>query len=682
MVSFKLGEVGNLRVLLLLFAMLQLTCVVGAEAANSLFPIIPQPQQVESLSGRPFRVTAETVIRYSCATAHQPAEMLAEALRPATGYALPVEPGQAGAGVILLVKDDADVPLGEEGYALRADSSGVVIRAPGAAGLFYGGQTLRQLLPAEIFQRQARGGIAWDVPAVEIRDWPRFPWRSFMLDVARNFKSVDTVKMLLEQMAIHKMNRFHWHLTDDQGWRLEIKKYPNLTEVGSKRKDTQIGGWKTPKYTGSPHEGYYTQDEVREIVKFAADRHIMVIPEIGMPGHATAALAAYPEFRCPEQRVPEVSYTFGKKPYVYNVADEKLYPFISGVIDEVAALFPGTVIHIGGDEVDHRHWTACKQIGALMERENLKTYSDVQVYFTNRLVDMIQAKKRRVMGWNEITGDLVHNSTGARAERKLAKTAVVQFWKGSSELLRSAIESGYDCVNSTHSSTYLDYTYGKIPVRRAYDFNPIPGGLEAEFHDKVIGFGCQMWGEFIHDDARMEYRAFPRFCAYGEVGWTQPEQKDFNDFRCRLEETHLKRLDYQGIRYAKNVFMDEVHAAETFANWTKIGEWTKPMMDKEYIFEWDATAVVDRKGSYEVALVFTEGKHSLAPLWMELLEDGRPVARDDHPGYAGQTLRNNVYRFALKHFKRGAHYSVRMENCKSGGWKTLGDVRMHLVEEP
>ncbi|MDP6524876.1 MAG: beta-N-acetylhexosaminidase [Kiritimatiellia bacterium] len=643
------------------------------------FDIVPYPQAINAIQGAGFVCTRDTVIRYHAETSRQPAEMLAAALRPATGFTLPVAKGGSIPAGILLTTENADAALGSEGYALRVTSDGIVVRAPNAAGLFYGGQTLRQLLPPEVFRKHQVGGTKWLIPAVEIRDQPRFPWRSFMLDVARNFKTKETVKMLLEQMAIHKMNRFHWHLTDDQGWRIEIKKYPKLTETGARRRDTQIGGWKTPKYTGEPHEGFYTQEDIREIVQFAADRHIMIIPEIGMPGHALAAIAAYPEFRCPEQGIPEVAYTYGKKPYVFNVADEKLYPFISTIIDEVVALFPGNVIHIGGDEVDHRHWKACAKISAMMAREKITTYSDVQVYFTNRLVEMIQKKNRRVMGWNEITGDLVHGSTEQRAERKLSKTAVVQFWKGSSDLLRSAITSGYDCVNSTHSSTYLDYTYGKISVKKAYDFNPIPRGLEVQHHAKVIGSGCQMWGEFIHDDARMEYRMFPRFCAYSEVGWTSPEQKDFEDFKRRLEESHLKRLDYQGIRYAKNVFMHEEHSAEEFADWVKIGEWTKPMMDKEYIFEWDASAVVKSAGRYEVALIFREGKHSLAPLWMELLEDGTPVSRDDHPGYAGNALRNNVYRFELKDFNAGSRYIIRMENCKSGGWKTLGDVRMRLI---
>jgi len=653
--------------------------VVGDDQA--VISVIPRPQSVKAIPGESFTLNTDTTIVHADEAAAQPAAMLATALRPATDFRLPTKGGATSGGrsTILLTTKNADKALGNEGYALTVTKERVVITAPSAAGLFYGCQTLRQLLPAEIFKGEPVHNVTWRIPGVEIKDKPRFPWRSFMLDVARNFKTKETVKMLLEQMAIHKMNRFHWHLTDDQGWRIEIKKYPKLTEVGARRKDTQIGGWKTPKYTGTPHEGFYTQEDIREIVQFAAARHIMIIPEIGMPGHATAAIAAHPEFRCPEQRVPEVSCRFGKHTYVYNVANEKLYPFISDVIDEVAALFPGTVIHIGGDEVDHRHWKACAEIAALMERETITTYSDVQVYFTNRLVDMIQGKGRRVMGWNEITGDLVHGSTGKRAERKLTKTAVVQFWKGSSELLRSAIKSGYDCVNSTHSSTYLDYTYGKIPVRKAYDFDPVPRGLESEFHAKVIGLGCQMWGEFIHDDARMEYRTFPRLCAYAEVGWTDPTNKNYERFKRVLRETHLRRLDYQGIRYAKKVFMHEEHSAEEFAEWTKTGEWTKKMMDTEFIFEWDASSVVNGNGTYEVALVYTEGKHALAPLWMELLADGKPVARDDHPAFVAKKLLNNVYRLELESFDSGTRYTIRMENCKSGGWQTLGDVRMRRV---
>jgi len=285
-----------------------------ATTATAQIALIPQPLSLKvHESVAPFTLSASTKITYSDTSLMREAMMLAEALQPATGFSLAVEPANAASQNCIFLKLDKGVASGKEAYSLKSDQHKVVISGAADAGVFYGTQTLRQLLPAEIFKDSTQVNIQWEIPSVTITDAPRFPWRSYMLDVARNFKSKEIVMGQIEQMAQHKMNRFHWHLTDDQGWRIEIKKYPKLTEIGSKRKDTQIGGWKSPKYTGEPQEGYYTQDDIKEVVQFAADRHIMIIPEIGMPGHATAALASYPEYACKEQRPAVVQSSFGKK---------------------------------------------------------------------------------------------------------------------------------------------------------------------------------------------------------------------------------------------------------------------------------------------------------------------------------------------------------------------------------
>ncbi|MHC5055436.1 MAG: beta-N-acetylhexosaminidase [Planctomycetota bacterium] len=647
-------------------------CLASASA------VIPRPRQVRECAGDGFRLTAGTSILYADAGARRAAEMLADALRPATGWALPVRPGDGGAATIALVTRPDDA-LGEEGYRLRASGDGVRIEASRAAGLFYGTQTLRQLLPTEVFGSDVARGVEWTVPAVEIEDAPRFAWRALMLDEARNFHGPATVKKVLDWMAIHKLNVFHWHLTDDQGWRLEIRKYPRLTEVGARRTDTQIGSWKSPKRTGRPHEGFYTQAEIRQIARYAEDRHITIVPEIGMPGHASAAIASYPALGATGREV-EVPTTYGKHANVYNVADENVYRMLSDILDEVVALFPGAVVHVGGDEVNHAQWKASKAVTALMEREGLKTHSDVQVYFTNRMARIIEAKGRRVMGWNEITGDQVH----AGAERgvgTLSPSAVVQFWKGSASLMMQAIRKGHDTINSTHSGTYLDYTYGRIPLAKAYAFEPIPRGLEPKYHGKVRGFGCQMWGEWIHTTERMEFQMFPRLCAYAEVGWTPREGRDYADFKARLG-VHLGRLDLLGIRYARGVIEVREYEKSDFAGFARIGAWDADLLRREYILDWDATPVVSADGAYEVAAVFGEGKHSLAPRWMALLADGLEIARDAHPGYAGKKHLNCVYRFVVEEHRPGTKYTVRAEVDKTGGAKGSGEIRMRRVGGP
>lgn len=318
--------------------------VALAEAAP--LSVVPVPREMSEVPGESFTLIASTGIIYSDEAARRPAEMLAEYLREETGLPLPVKPGGKNDGMIYLTQDESLTALGREGYQLESDANGVVIRAPEAAGLFYGGQTLRQLLPLK--------GDAI-VPGVKISDRPRFERRAFMLDEGRYFKGEDVVKSLLDQMAALKMNVFHWHLVDDQGWRIEIKKYPKLTTVGSKRKETQIGGWNSKVYDGVPHEGFYTQEQIRDIVAYAADRQITIVPEIEMPGHASSAVAAYPELGTKREPI-EVPTKFGKHYNCFNAADENVCRMLNEILNEVVALFPGEVIHIGGDEVKFEHW--------------------------------------------------------------------------------------------------------------------------------------------------------------------------------------------------------------------------------------------------------------------------------------------------------------------------------------
>ncbi|MCE5270155.1 family 20 glycosylhydrolase, partial [bacterium] len=410
----------------------------------------------------------------------------------------------------------------------------------------------------EVFGKARAEGVAWSAAGVKVRDIPRFGWRAYHLDEACWFHGEAEVKKLLDQMAALKMNEFHWYLTDDQGWRIEIKKYPKLTGVGAWRKDSQTGGWDSPLRTGQPHGGFYTQEQLREIVRYAAERHINIVPSVNMPGHSTAAIASYPEMGTTGEPV-EVCVTFGKLPSVFNVANENLYPFLEDILDEVMGIFPSQVIHLGGDEVLFGQWVASPQIKALIEREHLSGPADVQMYFTGRMSRFMEGRGRRMLGWNDIMGDDLHGllkAVGAgdlrdRPDRRnLAAGTVVQFWAGDIALAERALREGHDIINSLHTETYLDYDYTQIPLARAYAFEPIPQGLDRSLWPKVLGLGCQMWSEWTPTDDKVEHQTFPRIAAYAEVGWTRAAQKDYPDF-CRRLDSMEKRWSLQNVNFAQ-----------------------------------------------------------------------------------------------------------------------------------
>ena len=521
--------------LLLLFT----TAVHSKEGVH----IIPQPTQVERGSGS--YSLEEDVQIIANSSVENEASFLASILEKGFGKKPVIK--TKGAGIVLKLNPELKEKLGEEGYILLVDEKGVKIEAANSSGIFYGIQSLRQLLPPQ-FEFTAKKNKT-KIPLVKITDKPRFPWRAFMLDESRHFKGSEEVKRLLDQMALLKMNTFHWHLTDDQGWRIEIKKYPLLTEVGSKRKDTQVSR-NSDKFTGEPHSGFYTQEEIKEIIKYANKLHITIVPEIEMPGHAMAAVAAYPWLGS-LGTTKEVATTFGKMDDSFNVSDPKVIEFLKNILDEVMALFPGEVIHIGGDEVNFEPWKNTDSIRSFMKKEDLNSPVDLQIYFTNQISNYIDEAGKRMMGWNEIMGDDIHKEHGAdvgEVEQKLAESAIVHFWKGELDLIIRAVEDGYDVVNSNHWDTYLDYTYERIPLSKAYSFNPIPEGLDEKYHSKILGSGAQMWSEYIPTVPQMDQQIFPRLAAYAEVGWTTLSEKDFERFKISLKLLK-ERWDLAGVTY-------------------------------------------------------------------------------------------------------------------------------------
>ncbi|MAD98415.1 MAG: glycoside hydrolase family 20 [Flavobacteriaceae bacterium] len=502
-----------------------ITIVMAANTHSQKVNIIPQPNEMKINKG--FFTFNRLTISYE-AEATFVANYFLKEIKSISNKRFSIASDQNVEGNQIIFKKEEN--LANEEYHLFIDEKGIQIVASYPSGWFYGVQSLLQIF----HQYETNRGQTTSLPLLSVKDKPAFQWRAFMLDEARHFKGMDQVKLLLDEMAYLKMNVFHWHLVDDQGWRIEIKKYPLLTKIGSTRKSTQIGPkqWESPIQSGEPHSGFYTQEQLKEIINYAQERFITVVPEIEMPGHSTAAIAAYPWLGTSKRKI-EVPIKFGVGKDVYDVTDPAVYQFLTDVLDEVMDVFPSEVIHIGGDEVKYNHWKNSKSVQRFMKVNDLKSPADLQVYFTNKISNFLQEKGRRMMGWNEILGHNLHyfqDKKDTKTTQQLATNAVVHFWKGDLELATNAVKNGYDIVNSLHSSTYLDYTYKAISVKKAYEFNPIPKGLDKKYHSKIIGLGTQMWGEWIPTNGQMHYQVFPRIAAYAETGWTKASQKNYYRF--------------------------------------------------------------------------------------------------------------------------------------------------------
>jgi hexosaminidase len=496
-------------------------------------PIIPVPAQMRRKE-EAFAITPSTVI-LADAPNQQNALYLRDLLAPPTGFDLPVRSDTSASGSAIQLKCGGDREmLGHEGYALDISPDAVCIKAPEPGGVFYGIQTLRQLLPITIERRAPVPEIPWQVPCVAIQDHPRFKWRGYMLDEGRHFQGKETVLRALDLMALQKLNVFHWHLTEDQGWRIEIKAYPKLTQIGSVRQGTARGF--IGKHDGMPHGGFYTQDDIQEIVAYAAQRHITIVPEIEMPGHSKAALAAYPELGCTGGPF-EVATHFGPKRDVFCVGNETVFTFLQNVLDEVMALFPAPFVHIGGDEVRKGRWKKCPDCQRRIVQEGLENEHALQMYFTNRIAVYLADHGRRLVGWNEILHDELHEG------------AVLQYWIRKRKKVIEAIRCGRDVIVSPYFQLYLDHSHNLTPLSKAYAFEPVFPGLSATEAEHVLGLEAPLWTEFVPNQARLDYQTYPRLTAFAETGWSQKEHKDYADF-CRRLRVLLDRLDVMGVKYA------------------------------------------------------------------------------------------------------------------------------------
>ncbi len=518
----------------------------------TLIAVIPRPVSVTPGSGH-FRLTSRTVI-WTDASSAAVGRQLARYLEPATGFSFAVRiGGSVPANAIVLRRDAGLRRLGSEGYTLGVRSTGITARAPDAAGLFYAVQTLRQLLPPEIFREAPVTGVEWRIPVVAIEDSPRFGWRGAHLDVGRHFMPKEFVKKYIDLLALHKLNTFHWHLTEDQGWRLEIEKYPLLTEVGAWRRESLVGRQGSQRdttqwlYDGERHGGFYTRDDAREIVAYAQARHITVVPEIEMPGHALAAIAAYPELGVTGEKL-EVGRRWGIYSDILN-AEPSTVAFMKDVLAEVLEVFPSRFIHIGGDEADKAKWRTSPRIAARIAELGLKDEHELQSWFIRQMDDFLSARGRRLVGWDEIL------------EGGLAPNATVMSWRGTDGGVAAA-RAGHDVVMAPTSHTYLDYYQsqaidaepiaigGFLPLERVYSFDPMPPELEARFARHVLGGQAQVWTEYMKTPKKVEYMAFPRLTALAEAVWTPAALKDYANFRARLD-VHLARLSALDVNFRR-----------------------------------------------------------------------------------------------------------------------------------
>jgi hexosaminidase len=513
----------------------------GGKAA--LPSLVPKPAHVRMATGQ-FQFTSQTRIATTDAT-----RSLGHYLRAELGvpmkFPLEITRRPVNPCVSLIVDRRLEV-LGEEGYRLKIRPEGIEIRGGGEAGVFYGIQTLRQLLPLENFRRAPVANARWTVPALDIEDKPRFSWRGLHLDVARHFIPKRDILRLLDLMALHKLNTFHWHLTDDQGWRLQIRHYPRLTEVGAFRTDTMLT-YDPPTFTGKPHGGYYTQDDVREVVAYAAERQITVVPEIEMPGHAQAAIAAYPHLGNRGENLP-VFTRWGVNENVFNVEDSTI-EFLQNVLAEVLELFPSKFIHIGGDECPKGQWKESPKAQAKMKALELENEEALQSWFICQMDAWLTQRGRRLVGWDEIL------------EGGLAKGATVMSWRGMRGGIAAA-KAGHDVVMTPTSHTYFDYYQsedrerephaigGYVPLEKVYEFEPVPKELDAKEARHILGGQAQLWTEYIRDYPHAEYMAFPRACALSEVLWSSRDNRKFDEFLPRLK-SHLRRLAVLDVNYRK-----------------------------------------------------------------------------------------------------------------------------------
>jgi len=554
------------NILLLLAACLSFQSF--AEEKNKTTPtIIPKPAQMKVSQGS-FTIDKQTLLLTSSGDAEliRIAGFFADHLRLAGGPDLTAREickADKNSSAIILTLSNEKTDGSSEGYELKVTSKKIHIQAESGAGLFYGIQTLLQLLPAEICQAGVSSADKqWEVPCIEISDTPRYSYRGMHLDVSRHFFPIDFVKRYIDLIAMYKMNRFHWHLTDDNGWRIEIKKYPKLMQVAAWHTDHENLPWneRPPQQPGERATcgGYYSQEDIREIVQFAADRYVTIIPEIEMPAHSVEVLAAYPQFSCTGGPFTVPTGSYWPNLDILCAGNDSVFTFLEDVLTEVMSLFPSKYIHVGGDEADKTNWKKCPKCQARIQAENLKDEKELQSYFIKRMEKFIISKERKMIGWDEIL------------EGGLAPEATVMSWRGVEGGIAAA-KQGHDAIMTPGSHCYFDHYQadpafepkaigGFTTLKKVYSYDPTPEELSPLEATHIMGAQGNLWTEFIPTPSHAEYMALPRMIALAEVVWSPKKERNWNDFRLRIEDQY-KRLDLMKINYSKGSFKADINTS-------------------------------------------------------------------------------------------------------------------------
>ena len=558
----------------LIVAVILLSACAKEQLPQANYDIIPQPKEVSLNDEKPFELNSKILVYYESGLQRE-AQFLSEYVNDIMGYALNVleYQGQPDGIVLKVVPENFDQP---EAYEINITPKKVEIIGADAAGVFYGIQTFRKSLPIRCTQsgdapspsERGAGGSKCYLPTATIRDWPNFPYRGMHLDPCRHFIPLDSVKVYIDMLAMHNMNQFHFHLSDDQGWRIEIKKYPELTEMGAYRNGTVIGH-NGNLYDTIRHGGFYTQDELRDLIAYAAERHINIIPEIDLPGHMQAALACYPQLGCTGGPY-EVWKRWGVSEEVLCAGNEETMLFVEDVLNEVMDVFPSPYIHIGGDECPKVRWEQCPKCQAKIKElgikgdERFSKEDYLQSYVMNRMAKVVEARGRRVIGWDEIL------------EGDVSETAIIMSWRGTEGGIEAA-RKGHDVIMAPSSHLYFDYYQsediasepscigGYLPVERVYEFQPLPEELTPEQQKHIIGVQANIWTEYIAHFWHVQYMALPRMEALTEIQWNNPQERDFEAFvgRCR----HMAQLyDLYHYTYADHIFNPQVWADTVEAN--------------------------------------------------------------------------------------------------------------------
>jgi hexosaminidase len=574
------------------------------------------------------------------------AEYAAPLFAAATGKKFAVRAGDKSKYAVILLLENKGSKPDDERYQLMVTPFNAIIRAPNPTGIFHGVQTLRQMLDAGGKSRPA------SIPAAVIEDAPRYPWRGISFDCARHFVSKEMVKRYIELLAYHKMNVFHWHLTDDQGWRIEIKKYPRLTEIGAWRDEF-----------GERHGGFYTQDDIREVVAYAKSRYVTVVPEIEMPGHATSALAAYPEFSCTGEPLT-VEPVWGVFPNLFCAGKEETFTFLEDVLREVAALFPSPYLHIGGDEAAKDKWKICPRCQKRIKDEGLADEAALQGYFSRRMDTFIHSIGRTMIGWDEIL------------EGKPSPTAIVESWRGMEGAVEGA-SAGHQIISAPSGFVYFDYpeldehahiSWMRVTdLAKTYSFEATPKELTPAQASFILGGECAIWTEHIRE-YELDYKLFPRLCAFCETVWTPGERRDWSDFSRRME-THCKRLAALGVDY--------------FTPSSPVGSWMKgEVTEAGKTLEFNVSRFIRKPGVYRFIVRHDEGANGVAIERAALIIGGSEASVDTHPARSS-TKRSEfqTYRLRVGEIRKGAPCLLRVTLRASGGADTKGSVLVRYFRE-